>query len=461
MNMTMQEQARSGNAQVLVVDDDPGLLRLMQLRLGAAGYGVAAADSGERALAQLAVSRPRVVVTDLQMGGMDGIALFEAIRAENPALPVIILTAHGTIPDAVAAVKGGVFGYLTKPFDAKALLVEIERALAVSGLPGPAGEDDGAWRAPIVTRNPAMEEVLAKARLVAAGDASILIRGESGTGKELLARAIHAASPRHARPFVAINCGAIPEPLLESELFGHVKGAFTGAVRDNRGLFQAADGGTLLLDEIGDMPPALQVKLLRVLQEKQVRPVGGAQHAPVDVRVISATHRDLEAEMAAGNFREDLYYRLKVVALSLPSLSERREDIPLLAGHFLGEIAERYKKYVAGLAPEAVELLVAAPWPGNVRQLHNVIEQSVALATTPLIPASLVQQAIQREQTEFASFEQARHKFERDYLAQLLKITEGNVTQAARLAKRNRTEFYKLLQRHQLEPRLFKPQRGG
>ncbi|MGA0116699.1 MAG: sigma-54-dependent transcriptional regulator, partial [Burkholderiales bacterium] len=300
MNMTMQEQARSGNAQVLVVDDDPGLLRLMQLRLGAAGYGVAAADSGERALAQLAVSRPRVVVTDLQMGGMDGIALFEAIRAENPALPVIILTAHGTIPDAVAAVKGGVFGYLTKPFDAKALLVEIERALAVSGLPGPAGEDDGAWRAPIVTRNPAMEEVLAKARLVAAGDASILIRGESGTGKELLARAIHAASPRHARPFVAINCGAIPEPLLESELFGHVKGAFTGAVRDNRGLFQAADGGTLLLDEIGDMPPALQVKLLRVLQEKQVRPVGGAQHAPVDVRVISATHRDLEAEMAAG-----------------------------------------------------------------------------------------------------------------------------------------------------------------
>ncbi|MGA0032742.1 MAG: sigma 54-interacting transcriptional regulator [Burkholderiales bacterium] len=460
MNMTMQEQARSGNAQVLVVDDDPGLLRLMQLRLGAAGYGVAAADSGERALAQLAVSRPRVVVTDLQMGGMDGIALFEAIRAENPALPVIILTAHGTIPDAVAAVKGGVFGYLTKPFDAKALLVEIERALAVSGLPGPAGEDDGAWRAPIVTRNPAMEEVLAKARLVAAGDASILIRGESGTGKELLARAIHAASPRHARPFVAINCGAIPEPLLESELFGHVKGAFTGAVRDNRGLFQAADGGTLLLDEIGDMPPALQVKLLRVLQEKQVRPVGGAQHAPVDVRVISATHRDLEAEMAAGNFREDLYYRLKVVALSLPSLSERREDIPLLAGHFLGEIAERYKKYVAGLAPEAVELLVAAPWPGNVRQLHNVIEQSVALATTPLIPASLVQQAIQREQTEFASFEQARHKFERDYLAQLLKITEGNVTQAARLAKRNRTEFYKLLQRHQLEPRLFKPQRG-
>jgi len=459
MNMAMQGRT-SGTARVLVVDDDPGLLRLMQLRLEAAGYGVTVADSGERALAQLAVSRPGVVVTDLQMGGMDGIALFEAIRAESPALPVIILTAHGTIPDAVAAVKGGVFGYLTKPFDAKALLVEIERALTVSGAPNVAGVDDGAWRAAIITRNPTMEEVLAKARLVAAGDAAVLIQGESGTGKELLARAVHAASPRCGGPFVAINCAAIPEPLLESELFGHVKGAFTGAVRDNRGLFQAADGGTLLLDEIGDMPPALQVKLLRVLQEKQVRPVGGMQQVPVDVRVISATHRNLEAEMAAGNFREDLYYRLKVVALMLPSLAERREDIPLLAGHFLNELAARYKKHVTGLAPEAVEQLVAAAWPGNVRQLYNVIEQSVALTTTPRIPASLVQQAIQREQTELASFEQARRKFERDYLAQLLKITDGNVTQAARLAKRNRTEFYKLLQRHALDPRLFKPQRA-
>jgi two-component system response regulator GlrR len=460
MNMMMQAKTQ-GKAQVLVVDDDPGLLRLMQLRLEAAGYGATLADSGERALAQLAVARPQVVVTDLQMGGMDGITLFEAIRAENPALPVIILTAHGTIPDAVSAVKGGVFGYLTKPFDAKALLVEIERALTVSGAaPSTTGADDGAWRASIITRNPAMEEVLAKARLVAAGDAAVLIQGESGTGKELLARAVHAASPRSNRPFVAINCAAIPEPLLESELFGHVKGAFTGAVRDNRGLFLSADGGTLLLDEIGDMPPALQVKLLRVLQEKQVRPVGGMQHVPVDVRVISATHRNLETELAAGNFREDLYYRLKVVALNLPSLAERREDIPLLAGHFLNELAARYKKDVTGLSPEAVEQLVAAAWPGNVRQLYNVIEQSVALTTTPRIPANLVQQAIQREQTEFASFEQARRKFERDYLAQLLKITDGNVTQAARLAKRNRTEFYKLLQRHQLDPRLFKPQRA-
>jgi len=442
---------------ILVVDDDPDLLRLMQIRLTAAGYAVTTADSAERALAQASVTRPRLLVTDLRMGGMDGMALFEAIRAENPTLPVIILTAHGTIPDAVAAVNRGVFGYLTKPFDAKALLIEVERALALSGgvATGANGEDHG-WRAEIITRNPAMEDVLARARLVAESDASVFIFGESGTGKELLARAIHKSSPRRAHAFVGINCSAIPEQLLESELFGHVRGSFTGATRDHKGLFLTAHRGTLLLDEIGDMPLSLQVKLLRVLQEKQVRPVGSTETHEVDVRVISATHRNLEAEMAAGNFREDLYYRLNVVALTLPPLAERREDIPLLAGHFLSQVSAKYRRVVNGFAPEAMELMIAASWPGNVRQLYNVIEQSVALATTPIIPVSLAQQAIQHQQAEFASFEDARRRFEREYLTQLLKITEGNVTQAARLAKRNRTEFYKLLGRHQLDPKLFK-----
>jgi two-component system response regulator GlrR len=443
---------------ILVVDDDPDLLRLMQIRLSAAGYAVTTADSAEQALAHLTVSRPQLVVTDMKMGGMDGIALFDTIHAENPALPVIVLTAHGTIPDAVAAVKRGVFGYLTKPFDAKGLLAEIERALAMAGGGGSLGgaTDDQQWRKDIITRNPAMEDVLAKARLVADSDASVFIYGESGTGKELLARAIHDASPRREHPFVAINCAAIPEQLLESELFGHVKGSFTGAVRDHKGLFQTANKGTLLLDEIGDMPITLQVKLLRALQDRQIRPVGSTQSYDIDVRVISATHRDIEADMAAGNFREDLFYRLNVVTLRLPALAERREDIPLLANYFLGQLTEKYRKPVNAFAPEAVELLVGAPWPGNVRQLYNVVEQSIALATTSLIPPSLVQQAIQHQQSEFASFENARRKFERDYLAQLLKITEGNVTQAARLAKRNRTEFYKLLQRHQLDPKLFK-----
>ncbi len=441
---------------ILVVDDDPDLLRLMQIRLTAAGYTVSTAESGERALVQASVARPQLVVTDLRMGRMDGMTLFEALRADHPTMPVIILTAHGTIPDAVAAVQRGVFGYLTKPFDPKALLTEVERALAMAGGVHAAGDAGGEWRRDIITRNPAMEDVLAKARMVAESDASVFIQGDSGTGKELIACAIHKASPRRDSAFVAINCGAIPEPLLESELFGHVKGAFTGAVRDNKGLFQTANRGTLFLDEIGDMPVSLQVKLLRVLQEKKVRAVGSTEAHDVDVRVISATHRNLEAEMAAGNFREDLYYRLNVVALALPPLAERREDIPLLASHFLSLLAEKYKKTVNGFAPDALELMVAAPWPGNVRQLYNVVEQSVALATTPIIPVSLAQQAIQNQQAEFASFEDARRRFEREYLTQLLKITEGNVTQAARLAKRNRTEFYKLLGRHQLDPKLFK-----
>jgi two-component system response regulator GlrR len=370
---------------------------------------------------------------------------------------VIILTAHGTIPDAVAAVKSGLFGYLTKPFEARTLLTEIERALTLGGGAGSTvPEGDETWRKEIITRNPLMEDVLAKARLVADSDASVFIYGESGTGKELIARAIHNASRRREQAFVAINCGAIPEQLLESELFGHVKGSFTGAVRDKIGRLKVADGGSVFLDEIGDMPVPLQVKLLRVLQERQVRPVGSTQSFEVDVRLISATHRNIEAEMAAGNFRDDLYYRLNVVALHLPSLSERREDIPLLASHFLTHLAEKYQRTISGFAPEAVELLVGASWPGNVRQLYNVVEQAVALATTQIIPASLVQQAIQHQQKEFASFEEARRKFEREYLAQILRITDGNVTQAARLAKRNRTEFYKLLQRHQLDPKLFK-----
>jgi two-component system, NtrC family, response regulator GlrR len=451
------DMSAASRHSILVVDDDPDLLRLIEIRLSSAGYAVTTAASAEQALAKMSVARPRLVVTDLRMSGMDGMALFEAVRSQNPALPVIILTAHGSIPDAVAAVKQGVFGYLTKPFDAKSLLSEVERAVAVSGGGAAAQDEAGSeWRKEIITRNPAMEDVLAKARLVAGSDVSVFIMGESGSGKEMLARAIHRASPRKDYPFVAINCGAIPEQLLESELFGHVKGSFTGATRDHKGLFLTADKGTLLLDEIGDMPVSLQVKLLRVLQERTVRPVGSTQSQDVDVRVISATHRNIEEDMAEGKFREDLYYRLNVVALRLPSLGERREDIPLLANHFLGMLAEKYRKSVNGYATEAMELLVSAPWPGNVRQLYNVVEQSVALCTTHLVPLTLAEQAIQNQQTGLASFEDARKKFEREYLTRLLKITEGNVTQAARLAKRNRTEFYKLLQRHQLEPRLFK-----
>jgi two-component system response regulator GlrR len=449
--------------RVLVVDDDPDLLKLLAIRLRAAGYDVTAAESAEAALAHLSLSRPSAVVTDLRMGGMDGMSLFDAIHRDCPALPVIMLTAHGTIPDAVTATRRGIFGYLTKPFDPKVLLDEIERAVNVTGvtetrasLTGSEAVHGESWRADIITRSPQMEDVLAKARLVAESDASVLITGESGTGKELLAQAIHRASPRRHRPILAVNCGAIPEQLLESELFGHTKGSFTGAIRDYKGLFQAADGGTIFLDEIGDMPLPLQVKLLRVLQEGQVRPVGSTATLEVDVRIISATHRNLELEIAEGRFREDLYYRLDVVHLALPSLAERREDIPLLAHHFLRQLADRYKKSVNGFAPEALELLITSTWPGNVRQLNNLVEQTVALSTSPVVPASLVQGALKVQAETLSSFEEARKRFEREYLAQVLKMTNGNVSHAARLAKRNRTEFYKLLQRHHLDPRLFK-----
>ncbi|MBC7944862.1 MAG: sigma 54-interacting transcriptional regulator [Burkholderiales bacterium] len=448
----------SAKSRILIVDDDPDLLKLLSIRLSSAGYEINAADSGERALAQLTQIRPQLLITDLRMGGMDGMALFDAVHKTNPVLPVIVLTAHGSIPDAVAATRRGVFGYLTKPFDGKALLQQIEQALTLSGGSNESADsgDKLVWRREIITRSPVVEDILAKAKLVAESDASVFIFGESGTGKELLAKAIHNASPRRSREFVAINCGAIPEPLLESELFGHVKGSFTGATRDYKGLFQAAAGGTLFLDEIGDMPLSLQVKLLRVLQEREVRPVGSTQTVAVDVRVISATHRDLDEQIAGGHFREDLSYRLNVVSFALPPLADRREDIPLLAMHFLATLAARYKKEINGFAPEALEMLLTASWPGNIRQLYNVVEQTVALNTTSIVPATLMQSAISKQTEEFSSFDEARRRFERDYLAQLLKITSGNVSQASRLAKRNRTEFYKLLQRHQLEPASFK-----
>ncbi len=453
-----QQAAHAGHVpHLLVVDDDPDMLRLLTIRLTAAGYRVTSVTSAEAALTQLHIERPQLVLSDVRLPGRDGLALFDDIRAEHPSVPVILLTAHGTIPDAVEATERGVFTYLTKPFDGKALLDKISQALALSApAPSAARGSPQSWQNQIISRSSRMAEVLAEARMVAQSDASVLIRGESGTGKELLAQAIHSAGARAGKPFIAVNCGAIPEALLESELFGHVKGAFTDAVSNHKGLFQAADGGTLLLDEIGDMPPALQVKLLRVLQERVVRPLGSSQSIPVDVRVISATHRDLDQAMEEGQFRADLYYRLNVVTLTLPPLSERREDIPLLANHFLLKLAGKYNKRLSGFAPEALKALTTAAWPGNVRQLYNVVEQVCALLTTPLVPLTLVQRALRSPSVQVLTFAEARQRFERDYLVGLLKLTDGNVADAARLADRNRTEFYRLMQKHGLTPGHFK-----
>jgi two-component system response regulator GlrR len=439
--------AQKRKARILVVDDDPGLLRLLTIRLRAENYEVEAVESAAAALSACVRFRPDLVITDLRMDQMDGIGLLKELQSRWPGLRVIILTAHGTIPDAVHATQSGAFGFLTKPVDKQELLDHVQKALKVSGF----AHVDEDWRANVITRSQIMEDKLAQANMVAGTDARVLLTGESGTGKELLARAIHDASPRRNRPFIAINCSAMAEELLESELFGQERG--TG--RPHKGAFQAADGGTLLLDEVGDIPMRLQVKLLRVLQENQIRQSGDAQAVSVNVRVISATHRDLHQLMVGGQFREDLYYRLNVVHIEMPSLGRRREDIPLLVAHFLERIAKesgQRKIY----APEAVELLATAEWPGNIRQLYNVVRQNVALSHGAIITADLVQQSLGGGTTRLPSFDEARDEFTRNYLSQILQITTGNVSQAARLAKRNRTDFYKLLSRHQLLPDDFK-----
>jgi two-component system response regulator GlrR len=438
-------------ASLLLVDDDPSLLKLLGMRLTSEGFRVTTAESGAEALRLLNRERFDLVISDLRMDEMDGMALFAEIQQHQPGMPVIILTAHGSIPDAVAATQQGVFSFLTKPVDRDALYKAIDAALSLSS---PSGDES--WREAIVTRNPVMLRLLEQANMVAQSDVSVLINGQSGTGKEVLAQAIHSASPRAKKAFTAINCGALPEQLLESELFGHAKGAFTGAVSSREGLFQAATGGTLFLDEIGDMPLTLQVKLLRVLQERKVRPVGSNHDIDVDVRIISATHRNLPKAMEKGEFREDLFYRLNVVSLKLPALNERAEDIPLLANHLLRVAAQRHKPFVRSFSTDAMRRLMAASWPGNVRQLVNVIEQCVALTSAPVIGEALVQQALEGENTALPTFVEARNQFELNYLRKLLQITKGNVTNAARIAGRNRTEFYKLLSRHELEATDFK-----
>ncbi|TQI81764.1 two-component system response regulator GlrR [Serratia fonticola] len=438
-------------ANLLLVDDDPSLLKLLGMRLTSEGFHVTTAESGQEALRLLAREKIDLVISDLRMDEMDGMALFAEIQKYQPGMPVIILTAHGSIPDAVAATQQGVFSFLTKPVDRDALYKAIDEALSLSI---PAGDDS--WREDFVTRSPIMLRLLEQAKMVAQSDVSVLINGQSGTGKEVLAQAIHSASPRAKKAFIAINCGALPEQLLESELFGHAKGAFTGAVSSREGLFQAAAGGTLFLDEIGDMPLSLQVKLLRVLQERKVRPLGSNRDLDIDVRIISATHRDLPKAMAKNEFREDLYYRLNVVNLKIPALNERAEDIPLLANHLLRESAQRHKPFVRSFSSDAMKRLMTASWPGNVRQLVNVIEQCVALTSAPVIGEALVEQALEGENTALPTFVEARNQFELHYLRKLLQITKGNVTQAARMAGRNRTEFYKLLSRHELDANDFK-----
>ncbi len=440
--------------RVLLVDDDASLLKLLGIRLEAEGYEVFTAESADRAMQALRNSPMEVVITDLRMEGASGLDLFEQTRHYYPGLPVIIMSAQGTIPEAVTATQRGVFQFLTKPVHKGQLLASIRAALQQSG--GAKAEVAESWREHIVTRSPVMERILNQVKHVAGSDVNILVTGASGSGKELLARAIHDAEEGRQGPMVAVNCGALPEQLLESELFGHVKGAFTGAIREHPGLFRAAQGGTLLLDEIGDIPLALQVKLLRALQERRIRPVGGTVSEPVDVRIIAATNRDLEMDMREGLFREDLYYRLNVVNFHLPSLAERAEDIPLLAHRFLRDTGAYQMGNVTSFAPAAMEVMIHAPWPGNVRQLQNVVQRTAALSTSPVITEALVREALTVADYYMPSLSQARQQFEHDYLVKVLRLTSGSVAEAAVLAQRNRTDFYKLLKRHHINSDRFK-----
>lgn len=436
---------------LLLVEDDENLLRLLTIRLQGEGYDVTSSDSATKALRIMFNNKFDVVLSDIRMPGLDGLSFFDEILHRYNNLPVVLMTAHGTIKDAVAATQKGVFGFLTKPIDHDELRKVLMRATRKNTT-----SDIGDWCKDIVTRAPEMTKLLHQAHRIASKNVSVLINGASGTGKELLAKAIHRASDRIDKPFVAINCGALPENLLESELFGHTKGAFTGAVQSSIGLFRQAHGGTLFLDEIGDMPTSLQVKLLRAIQERTVRPVGSATNIDIDVRIISATHKDLLHEMKEGRFREDLYYRLNVVNLRIPSLKARFEDIPLLADHLLKQSAERHGVKVTRFATDALKLLVTSDWPGNVRQLVNVVEQCVALTHTPVIPLSLVEQALSELSQNWPTLTEARDSFEYQYLCRLLQLADGNVTHASDLAGRNRTDMHKLVKKHGLNAADFR-----
>lgn len=441
-------------ARILLVDDDPGMLQLLTMRLNALDYEVESANSGEAALVSLERRPPDALITDLRMEGMSGLALFERVHALWPSLPVVIITAHGSIREAVTATQQGVFSFLTKPVGKEELAATLEQALATRA---ESGLSKHAWADAFNTASPKVMQVLEQAQLLAQAEVNVLISGESGTGKEVLARALHRHSSRAGKPFVAINCSAIPAEMLESELFGHVKGSFTNATRDHQGLFVAAEGGVVFLDEVGDMPLPLQAKLLRVLQEKTVRPVGGTRDRAIDVRIVSATHRNLQEAIAQGSFREDLYYRLNVVTLTLPSLRERKEDIPLLVRTFLQAAAIRTGAAPKHLAPKAISALLAYDWPGNIRQLENVIEQAVALSPGQVISETLIENALPTsQQSRLKSLTDAKREFERTYVADLLRATGGSITEAARLAGRNRSDFYKIVQRHGLAAEFYR-----
>jgi two-component system response regulator GlrR len=449
--------------KILVIDDDRNLLELIRMRLEASNYEVTIASIEEDAIESAKGEVFDLSIVDLQLAQKDGISLMEELHLILPEMPVIILTAYGSIESAVEAMKKGAYSYLTKPFVPPDLLLQIERALEnrrliseIKRLKGLLEEKYDFLN--IVAKSEKMQKVLGVVSDIARTESTVYIYGESGTGKELIAKAIHLASDRKDKSFVAINCAALPETLLESELFGHEKGAFTGALRNKKGLFVQAHEGTFFLDEIGDMPLSTQAKLLRVLQERKFYPVGGESPSEVDVRVIVATNKDLEDHTKQGLFREDLFYRIHVIPVYLPPLRERKEDIPLLVEHFLKKYGQQMKKEVKGLTPVAMQRLMLHDWPGNVRELENTIEYSMAMTHQDVITEDLVLQTkgVTPSPEQLRPLKEARDAYEKGYLIHLLEICKGNVTQAAKLAGKYRSDFYDLLKKHNLTTEDFK-----
>lgn len=448
----MTNKKLESSVKILIVDDDADVLNLLETWLKNEEFDVKRSLSGLEALNLVSIYEPDLVVTDLYMDGMDGMELLTELHRDNPLLPVIMLSGQAQIPDAVKAMHLGTSAFLTKPINKAEFLETVKRA--IPGLANKSALDNFAEE--LIYKSKEMSDIIDMASLVADNDVSVFITGSTGTGKEVIAKAIHDASSRKDNRFIAVNCGAIPEQLLESELFGHEKGAFTGANVKHEGLFQAANGGTIFLDEIGDMPLALQVKLLRVLQDFEVRPVGSTKTYPIDVRLISATHRNLEEAVDKGEFREDLYYRLKVVPLDIPNLADRPDDIPVLTEHFLDKYAKNNKQAHKKFSPDAMKYLVSMPWPGNVRQLMNVVDLCATLSKTKSISLSLVKKAVHDDPIHMQTLKESKQAFERGYLLSVLRITHGHVANAAKIAGRNRTEFYKLLNQYGIEPAAFR-----
>lgn len=449
-------------ARILVVDDEQSMREFLEIFLRREGYHVSTAPDVDRALIHLENDEIDLTITDMQMPEKTGLDLILAAREVSPETVMIVVTAFGTTDSAISAMKEGAYDYLTKPFKVEELRIVIEKALEKKLLSNENRRLREELRSHsrdrnIIGHSRAMQDVFDLIAQIAETKTNVLVSGESGTGKELVARAIHEQSNRQDQPFVAINCGAIPENLLESELFGHAKGAFTGAAKAHRGLFAEADKGTLFLDEIAEMPVGLQVKLLRAIQEEEIRPVGESKSQQVDVRVIAATARDLETEIAAGRFREDLFYRLNVVRLEVPPLRDRREDIPLLVDHFLAKFREQLGKNVRRIADDALEMLVGYSWPGNVRELENLIERALILCDGDSIEASALPAAVheatvpstviaeEADPDEDLSLKRARQAFEAQFIRKALARTGGNRTHAAKLLEiSHRALLYKI-----------------